>query len=70
MATGKDKLAKMLDQFKEEPRGAWLVEDAPREAIPGAMDSVAAMRLVSSRSWPLRECRRGNQVLRHHLDGA
>ena len=47
MATGKDKLSKLLDQFKEEPRGAWLTEDAPQEAIPEhAMDSIAAMRLV------------------------
>ncbi len=47
MATGKDKLRKLLDQFKDEPRGAWLTEDAPQESIPEhAMDSVAAMRLV------------------------
>ena len=47
MASGNDKLSKFLEQFKEEPRGAWLVEDAPQEAIPEhAMDSIAAMRLV------------------------
>ncbi len=47
MATADDNLDKLLDQFKEEPRGAWLVEDAPQEVIPEhAMDSIAAMRLV------------------------
>ena len=71
MATGKDKLSKLLDQFKEEPRGAWLTEDAPQEAIPEhAMDSIAAMRLVDAGAR-----RRGNPGaepgdLRHHLDGA
>src|SRR3954452_11982314 len=47
MASADDKLSKLLDQFKEEPRGAWLVADAPQDAIPEhAMDSIAAMRLV------------------------
>jgi glutamate decarboxylase len=48
MATADDKLSKLLEQFREEPGGAWLVEDAPRDAIPErAMDSIAAMRLVT-----------------------
>ena len=47
MASSDDKLSKLLDQFKEEPRGAWLVADAPQETIPeNAMDPIAAMRLV------------------------
>ena len=71
MATGKDKLRKLLDQFKDEPRGAWLTEDAPQDAIPeNAMNSdrrdapgrAGAGRRGDPRAQP------GH--LRHHLDGA